>query len=152
MSFFVPPGPTIPASSKFSDVQTSIMATDVTSMPKSIATIPYGNFSSITNIDQAQGIIEITFQDEIAPNTKSSGTLTLQMTDAGIPLSSTSLVFLSMIKTSGTSGNPLPTISQILPMSEGIQNGQIYIYITNVNPTETIGEEDTASMAYYIIN
>ena len=151
MSFFIPPGPTIPSSSNFSDIQSNIAQTGSLIMPKSFTTIPSGTFNTIANIDGPQGTVQITFVDAIPPNTWSPGLLTLQMTNLGVPLSTTSLVFLSMISTIHTTGIPAPTIWEILPPNPGLQNGQINFYINNTDFENPITAGDVVTMAYLII-
>jgi len=155
MSFFIPQGPTIPGSSNYSDVQSSVVSTNNLIMPKSFTTIPSGTFDSIANIDGPQGTVQITFVNAIPPSTWSPGLMILQMTNLGVPLSATSLVFLSMINTTHTNGIPTPVILEILPYSPpnpGLQNGQIEFYINNTDSVDTINVGDVVTMAYFIIS
>jgi hypothetical protein len=148
----IPQAPLITGSSNLSTLQTNIVLSKSLFLSKTSATIPSGTFSSITNINQNQGTVRVTFTAIISASTRSSGTLTLQMINDGPKLSETSLVFLNVINTVHVSGIPYFSIIRILPAGEGIQNGQITLYVSNIDTAESINVNDYLDLSFLIIN
>jgi hypothetical protein len=146
-----PNGPLITGSSNLSTLQTNVMSSKSIILSKTLSTIPSGNFDSICNIDQSQGTIVVTFTTVMSPSTASGGTITLNMTTDGPQLSENSIVFLSVTNSNHVSGIPYFEVKQILPVVNGVFNGQISISVYNIDATQSINEDDYVDLSFFIV-
>ncbi len=153
MSFYIPPGPLIPASGAFSDITTKQFASNSITLSRSNATIiSVDSSDTITEINGSQGTIVITFNSSISAGTKSPSTMTFQVGLQGPIITSSSLIFFNMLNTQNCNGIPYPVMVRVLAAFEQIQHGQIIVNLINMDNVNDINIGDVVTMAYMIIN